>query len=144
MTHQLFSLASQQGFQCLAITTQVRDFVRQHGGRDGAVVVSSQHTTTAVIINEMEERLLLDLEQWLHQIAPAAGPWKHNDLHLRPNIPADEPRNAHAHLQALLLGNQVIVSVSKGALVLGTYQDVIVVELDGPRQRQVSLQWLSS
>jgi thiamine phosphate synthase YjbQ (UPF0047 family) len=63
MTHQLFSLASQQGFQCLAITTQVRDFVRQHGGRDGAVVVSSQHTTTAVIINEMEERLLLDLRR---------------------------------------------------------------------------------
>jgi len=63
---------------------------------------------------------------------------------LRPNIPADEPRNAHAHLQALLLGNQVIVNVSKSELVLGTYQDVILVELDGPRQRQVSLQWLSS
>jgi thiamine phosphate synthase YjbQ (UPF0047 family) len=47
-------------------------------------------------------------------------------------------------LQALLLGNQVIVNVSKGELVLGAYQDVILVELDGPRQRQVSLQWLSS
>ena len=77
----------------------------------------------------MEERLLLDIEQWLTQIAPATAPWKHNDLHLRPNIPADEPRNAHAHLQALLLG---------------TDQDVILVELDGPRQRQVSLQWLNS
>jgi secondary thiamine-phosphate synthase enzyme len=144
MTHQLISLASEQSFQCLAITSQVRSFLRQHGGREGAVVVSSQHTTTAVIINEMEERLLLDIEHWLTQIAPAAAPWKHNDLHLRPNIPADEPRNAHAHLQALLLGNQVIVNVSKGELVLGTYQDVILVELDGPRQRQVSLQWLSS
>ena len=50
MTHQLINLASQQGFQCLAITTQVRSFLRQHGGREGAVVVSGQHTTTAVII----------------------------------------------------------------------------------------------
>lgn len=144
MTHQLISIASAQAFQCLAITSQVRDFVRQHGGREGAVVVSGQHTTTAVIINELEERLLLDIEHWLSQIAPSARPWKHNDLDLRPNIPADEPRNAHAHLQALLLGNQVIVNVSKGELVLGTYQDVILVELDGPRQRKVSLQWLSS
>jgi secondary thiamine-phosphate synthase enzyme len=144
MTHQLISLASHKAFQCQTITTQVRAFVRQQGGREGAVVVSGQHTTTAVIINELEERLLLDIEHWLSQIAPSAGPWKHNDLHLRPNIPADEPRNAHAHLQALLLGNQVIVNVSKGELVIGTYQDVILVELDGPRQRQVSLQWLSS
>ncbi len=81
LTHQLISIASAQAFQCLAITSQVRDFARQQGGREGAVVVSGQHTTTAVIINE---------------------------------------------------------------LVLGTYQDVILVELDGPRQRKVSLQWLSS
>ena len=69
---------------------------------------------------------------------------KHNDLELRPNIPADEPRNAHAHLQALLLGNQVMVTVSNGQPVLGQYQDVILVELDGPRQRKVALQWLSA
>jgi thiamine phosphate synthase YjbQ (UPF0047 family) len=42
------------------------------------------------------------------------------------------------------VGNHVIVNVSKGELILGTYQNVILVELDGPRQRTVSLQWLSS
>ena len=122
----------------------MRDFIRVHGERDGAVVIASQHTTTAVIVNEMEERLLSDIEHWLSQLAPASSPWKHNDLELRPNIPADEPRNAHAHLQALLLGNQVLVTVSNGQPVLGRYQDVILVELDGPRQRQVALQWLSA
>jgi secondary thiamine-phosphate synthase enzyme len=144
MTVQRLSLASQRSFECLAITEQVRQFITSHGHRDGAVLVAGQHTTTAVIVNELEERLLLDIELWLGQIAPAAGPWKHNDLELRPNIPPDEPRNAHAHLQALLLGNQVVVPVSGGELVLGTYQDVILVELDGPRQRQVALQWLAS
>ena len=142
MPTQILPIASQRPFQCLAITAEVQAFIASQGGREGAVLISGQHTTTAVIINELEERLLLDLEQWLMEIAPAARPWKHNDLHLRPNIPADEPRNAHAHLQALLLGNQVMVAVSDGQLVLGTYQDVILVELDGPRQRRLALQWL--
>ena len=67
---------------------------------------------------------------------------KHDDLHLRHDIPDDEPRNAHAHLQALVLGNQVTVSVRNGTLQLGQYQEVMLVELDGPRHRKVSLQWL--
>ncbi len=144
MSSQLLHLSTQGSFHCLPLTDAVRAFIRVHGERDGAVVIASCHTTAAVIVNEMEERLLLDLEQWLEQMAPAAAPWKHNDLELRPNVPADEPRNANAHLQALLLGNQAVVAVSNGDLQLGRYQDVIFVELDGPRQRKVSLQWLSA
>ena len=101
------------------------------------------HTTTAIIVNEWEERLLDDIKQWLNRIAPAGLTYKHNDLDLRPNIPTDEPLNAHAHLQALLLGNHLMVSVKNAQLVLGQYQDVILVELDGPRQRQVDVQMLS-
>ena len=86
----------------------------------------------------------MDLQQWLRQLAPPTTAWKHNDLDLRPGIPDDEPRNAHAHLQALVLGHQTTVAVSNGVLQLGRYQDVILVELDGPRQRTVSLQWLSA
>ena len=63
---------------------------------------------------------------------------------LRHGIPDDEPRNAHAHLQALMLGNEVTVNVSNGELQMGQYQEVMPVELDGPRQRRVSLQWLSA
>ena len=144
MSSQLLSLSTSQPFQCLPLTDAVRDFIRLHGEREGAVSISGLHTTTALIVNEMEERLLMDLEHWLDQLASASASWKHNDLDLRPDIPADEPRNAHAHLQALVLGNQVMVPVTDGEPVLGTYQDVILVELDGPRQRRVSLQWLSA
>ncbi len=144
MTSQLLSFSTEAPFQCLPLTAALRRFVQVHGERDGAVVVSGQHTTTAVIINEMEERLLMDLKRWLSQVAPPGDGWKHDDLHLRMGIPDDEPRNAHAHLQALLLGNQVIVNVCNGELQLGHYQDVLLVELDGPRQRKVSLQWLSA
>lgn len=144
MTSQLLSLRTEAPFQCLPLTAELRRFVQIHGGGDGAVVVSGQHTTTAVIINEMEERLLMDLKRWLSQQAPPGAAWKHDDLELRQGIPDDEPRNAHAHLQALMLGNEVIVNVSKGELQLGQYQDVMLVELDGPRQRRVSLQWLAA
>ncbi len=138
------SLRTEAPFQCLSLTIELRRFVQVHGGQDGAVVVSGQHTTTAVIINEMEERLLMDLQRWLSQQAPPGANWKHDDLELRRGIPDDEPRNAHAHLQALMLGNEVTVNVRKGALQLGQYQEVMLVELDGPRQRRVSLQWLSA
>ena len=144
MTSHLLHLTTDAPFQCLLLTAELQRFVQVHGERDGAVVVSTQHTTTGVIVNELEERLLLDLQQWLRQLAPPTTAWKHNDLELRPGIPDDEPRNAHAHLQALLLGHQATVSVCNGALQLGLYQDVILVELDGPRQRTVSLQWLSA
>lgn len=144
LTHQFLSLRTEAPFQCLSLTTELRRFVQVHGGQDGAVVVSGQHTTTAVIINEMEERLLMDLQRWLSQQVPPGANWKHDDLELRQGIPDDEPRNAHAHLQALMLGNEVTVNVSNGELQLGQYQEVMLVELDGPRQRRVSLQWLSA
>ena len=94
-------------------------------------------------MNEMEERLLIDIRNWLRQLAPAENGYKHDDLHLRKNIPIDEPRNAHAHLQALLLGNEVTVPVEKGRLAIGNYQDIILVELDGPRERSVVVKLFS-
>ena len=143
MTSQLLQLSTEAPFQCLPLTAHLERFVQVHGERDGAVVVSTQHTTTAVIVNELEERLLMDLQQWLRQLAPPTTAWKHNDLDLRPGIPDDEPRNAHAHLQALRRTSND-GAVSNGVLQLGRYQDVILVELDGPRHRTVSLQWLSA
>ncbi|QEY31280.1 YjbQ family protein [Synechococcus sp. RSCCF101] len=125
---------------CHPVTDRLRRFVADSGIRDGLLVACGLHTTMALVVNEMEPRLLMDLEQWLARLAPAAEPWKHNDLELRPDIPADEPCNAHAHLQALLLGNQVHLPLIEGELALGTYQDVILVELDGPRRRQVVVQ----
>ena len=97
----------------------------------------SQHSTVAMIVNEMEERLILDLGKWLEEMAPIAQGYKHDDLNLRENMPPDEPKNARSHLRALLLGNQVSVPFKDGKLQLGKYQDIIMVELDGPRERNI-------
>ena len=111
---------------CDDISADLQAFVDATGIRNGLLVAAGQHTTTALVVNEAEERLLGDIERHFLALTPPDRAYAHNDLHLRPGIPADEPRNAHAHLI--------------GLLGLGRYQAVLLVELDGPRQRQVLLQ----
>lgn len=139
LTHTL-SVGTSGSFRCHDITSELQALVDQAGLADGLLVAAGQHTTTALVVNENEERLLADIEAFFLQLAPADRPWLHNDLHLRPGIPPDEPRNAHSHLIALMLGNHLSLPVVEGRLGLGRYQSVLLVELDGPRQRQVLVQ----
>ncbi len=120
------------------ITAEIRSCLTATGIRSGFVVVTSQHTTTAVAINEYEARLLEDVKAFLKRLIPPRDKYLHNDIHLR-ECPPDEPRNAHSHLAAMLLGSSEVIPVQEGKLVLGRYQSVIMLELDGPRQRHVSV-----
>ena len=87
------------------------------------------------------------------RLAPPSDFYLHNDLHLR-QAPADwpggweawaaqEPENAHSHLLSMVLGNSETIPVSKGQLMLGQWQSVLLVELDGPRCRTVGVQVVS-
>ncbi|GFR52547.1 hypothetical protein Agub_g15122 [Astrephomene gubernaculifera] len=138
------------GISLVDFTPQVRQLVEQVGLQEGCVHLLSRHTTTALTINENEARLMDDVRQFLSRLAPAADPYLHNDLHLRP-APSDwpggweawaaqEPRNAHSHLLSMLLGNTLTVPVTRGKLALGTWQSLMLVELDGPRPRTIGVQ----
>ena len=131
-------------FHCHAITAELQALVERSGVRQGLLVAVGQHTTTALVLNENEERLLRDIEAFFLGLAPPERPWLHNDLHLRQGIPADEPRNAHAHLIAMVLGNQLSLPVVEGRLGIGRWQSVLLVELDGPRRREVLLQLIDT
>ena len=133
-------LATGGSFRCHDITAELQALVEQARLSDGLLVAAGQHTTTALVVNENEQRLLADIEAFVLQLAPAERPYLHNDLHLRPDIPPDEPRNAHSHLIALMLGNHLSLPVIDGRLGLGRYQSVLLVELDGPRRREVLVQ----
>ena len=137
MFTETISIETSSSFSCHSITNQIENIIESGTQLEGVVCVSGMHTTTALIVNELEERFILDLEKWLKELAPPLQGYKHDDLNLRDNIPEDEPKNAHAHMQALLLGNDVSVPFNDGKLQLGQYQDVILVELDGPRKRNV-------
>jgi thiamine phosphate synthase YjbQ (UPF0047 family) len=139
-----------KGIGLINVTKQLESLVREAGLQEGVVTVLSRHTTTAVTINEDEERLLDDVRQWLRRMAPPSDPYLHNDLHLRKEPEgwpggweawaAQEPENAHSHLLSMLLGNSEAIPVTSGELALGTWQSVMLVELDGPRRRTLGVQ----
>lgn len=140
IVHQMLELTTDLGIAVYNVTPQIQALLNQAAIQNGQVLIFSRHTTTALTINEDEPRLLEDLKQYLTQLAPPDKSYLHNDLHLRPNIPADEPMNAHAHLMAMTLSTSEIVPVVAGRLALGTYQAILLIELDGPRQRTLSVQ----
>jgi secondary thiamine-phosphate synthase enzyme len=117
----------------------IKEAVAKTGIKHGFVTVTSQHTTTAIAINENEERLVEDIKTFLNRIIPPSDKYLHNDIALR-DCPPDEPENAHSHLAAMLLGSSEVVALAEGELVLGQYQSVMLYELDGPRTRKVNVQ----
>jgi secondary thiamine-phosphate synthase enzyme len=137
--HARLQVETQAGAHLHDITPQVRAVLAEAGIRNGVAVVTCRHTTTAITLNEAESRLLEDARRFFERLAPAADRYYHNDIELR-DCPPDEPRNAHAHLLAMLLGSSETIPVVDGALDLGRWQSVLLVELDGPRSRTVSLQ----
>jgi len=137
--HQLISIETNKSFELFDITPQLRSTIKASNIENGIVVVSAQHTTTALTVNEYETRLLDDIENLFTTIAPSGARYLHNDIHLR-DCPPDEPENAHAHLIAMMLGNSESIAVVDGAPQLGIYQSLMLIELDGPRKRNVSIQ----
>ncbi|MGI0487008.1 secondary thiamine-phosphate synthase enzyme YjbQ [Pantanalinema rosaneae CENA516] len=140
IANHLLTVATDPGIQIYDITPKLDDLLSASGIQSGQMVVFSRHTTTALAINEYEPRLLDDLKVYLRKLAPETDRYLHNDLHLRVGIPEDEPMNAHSHLMAMTLSTSEVIPVIDGKLALGTYQSVLLFELDGPRQRTVLCQ----
>jgi secondary thiamine-phosphate synthase enzyme len=108
--------------------------------RDGLAVVSSLHTTLALFINEFQGALLDDIRTFLEESVVRDRYYKHND----PAHSDCDRSNADAHLRAMLLGHSLALPVRDGELLLGTYQSVILAELDGPPDRSLQLQILGT
>jgi secondary thiamine-phosphate synthase enzyme len=122
------------------ITDRVQALVSESGLRTGLVNVQSLHTTVAIVVNENEPLLLTDFATFLERTSPAQADYRHDDLSVRTvNLTADERINGHAHCRALMLGPAACLNVIDGKLKLGTWQRVFLVELDGPRDRELSV-----
>jgi secondary thiamine-phosphate synthase enzyme len=132
--------------QFVDITDDVAELVRQAGLKEGLANVYSRHTTAAVCIQEAEPLLLEDLREFLQRNAPAEAHYRHNDFRVRTvHMHDDESPNGHSHCLQLMLGTSESIPVADGELLLGTWQRVFLVELDGPRNnREVIIQALGS
>jgi secondary thiamine-phosphate synthase enzyme len=128
---------TQQPIQFLDITDEVAELVRVAGLREGVANVFSRHTTAAVCVQEAEPLLLDDLREFLERSAPADSHYRHNDFRVRTvHMHDDESPNGHSHCLQFLLGTSETVPVMDGELLLGQWQRIFLVELDGPRARR--------
>jgi len=122
------------------VTKLVSQEVSRSGLRTGRIHLQSMHTTLGLAINENEPLLLRDFQKLLERLAPGDAGYEHDDFARRYEISVDEPVNGHAHCRQLLLTGFATLLVEEGQLVLGRWQSVFAVELDGPRHRELAMQ----
>jgi len=140
VTANRLEFATSHSTQFVDITDRIRDEVKSAGLRNGRVHLQSLHTTLGLAVNENEPLLLRDFQTLLERVAPAGAGYEHDDFTRRLDIRIDEPVNGHAHCRQLLLSGFATLLVEDGVLVLGRWQSVFAVELDGPRDRQIAIQ----
>ena len=139
----ILNIQSKENLELIDVTPLIRATILDTGITDGLVVVTSRHTTTALFVNEHEERLCDDVKEFFQRLVPMDNKYLHNDIHLR-DCPPSEPENAHSHIMAMLLSSSEVIPVIDGALSIGQWQSVLFAELDGPRSRTLNVQLIGN
>ncbi len=112
------------------ITDRIEELVKKSGIKDGLCLVNAMHITASVYINDDEAGLIKDYDKWLENIAPN----KPTERYLHNNTGED---NADAHLKRQIMGREVVVAVTGGALDLGPWEQIFYAEFDGQRRKRV-------
>jgi len=103
-------------------------FRSRSGVKEGMALVSAMHITAGVYVNDWEKGLIADIQDWLEQLAPARPDYRHHQT---------GEDNADAHLKRTILGHQVVLPITAGALDLGPWEQVFYAEFDGKRKKRV-------
>ena len=133
-------LTTSRPTEFLDVTRRLQQEITAAGLHSGRLHVQSLHTTLGLAINENEALLLRDMEGVLARLVPAGAGRAHDEGSRRDGIAAGEPPNGHAHCRSLLLQPSLTTMVAEGRLLLGRWQSIFAVELDGPRRRSLALQ----
>src|SRR5579872_356367 len=115
-------------YDIIDITSEVERVRAAARLRDGFILVSAMHITASVFVNDHETGLYADIMKWLEALAPAKPDYEHHRT---------GEGNADAHLKRMLLGHQVIVTVTEGKLDFGPWERVHYSEFDGRRPKRV-------
>lgn len=125
-----FTIPTHKKYELIDITEKVEGFVaKELSGKDGICLIFIPHATAAVMLEENEEGLKDDFYEFFQTFEKFQK--RHPDA------------NAESHILAGVIGQERVIPVEKGNLVLGTWQSVLLVELDGPRNRRVIVQTIS-
>ncbi len=110
------------------ITDDVEDILRRSGIKEGMILVSAMHITAGVYVNDAEQGLIQDIDEWLEHLAPFKKDYRHHRT---------GEDNGDSHLKSLLIHHEVIVPVTNGKLDFGTWQQIYYAEFDGMRRKRV-------
>jgi secondary thiamine-phosphate synthase enzyme len=119
---------TKQRREIVRITDEVAAIVKASGVSEGMVLVSAMHITAGVYVNDWEGGLIHDIQEWLEKLAPSGLDYRHHQT---------GEDNADAHLKRTVIGHQVMVPITKGALDLGPWEQVFYAEFDGQRRKRV-------
>ena len=133
---QLLNVSTTRERECVVITEDVRSVVRDSDVHRGLCHVMVLGATAAIIVNENDDpNIGVDLLTALERSVPNHQGWLHDRI----------DNNAAAHIKASILGPSETIAVENGDLLLGTWQGIMLVELDGPRaQRHVAVTVISA
>ncbi len=110
------------------ITPDVTNVVERSGIEEGMALVSAMHITAGVYVNDAEDGLIQDIDEWLEHLAPFNRNYRHHRT---------GETNGDAHLKSLLIHHEVIIPITQGKLDFGPWQQVYYAEFDGRRRKRV-------
>jgi secondary thiamine-phosphate synthase enzyme len=110
------------------ITGKVEEIVAGSAIREGMVLVSAMHITAGVYVNDAEDGLIADIDEWLEGLAPFRQDYRHHRT---------GETNGDAHLKSIVMHHEVVVPITGGKLDLGPWQQIYYAEFDGQRRKRV-------
>ncbi|MBS7656241.1 secondary thiamine-phosphate synthase enzyme YjbQ [Candidatus Bathyarchaeota archaeon] len=123
---------TKERIQLIDVTGQIENFIKESGVKNGLCLIHSLHSTTAIIVNERENGLIQDLIHEVQKVFPREEEWLHNRI--------DD--NADAHLASAFIGSSKVFPVKNGEIIRGVWQNIFLLELDGPRTRRIIIEAL--
>ena len=133
--HEEISINTKERLEVVDITRNIEDVVGKSDNKNGVVVVWEPHTTAAVAVNEHDHDLWIDILETLKGLITIEGPYRHNKRY----IGVAGEQNAHAHILNCLIKPNLTIPLRDGKMLLGTWQSILFIELDGPRRRSVDV-----
>lgn len=126
---EILELKTTNRVEIVDITHSVDAAIAESGIRNGLVNIYSKHSTSAIFINENESGLVEDYVELIESLVPTGNNYRHDRI----------DNNADSHLRSFIIGNNETVPFDKGRMDLGTWQSVFFLDMDGPRNRKITI-----
>lgn len=129
MVREVIELRTKNRVEIMDITSEIRDVLKKSEISEGLLNIYSSHSTSGVVINENENGLVFDFAEALEKLIPQGAGYQHDRI----------DNNADSHIRGFLIGGSQTIPVEDRQMMLGTWQSIFFVELDGPRNRKLTI-----